>query len=111
MGAHKADEVRSTVDVNVSDADRNHESDALLSGQVSLVQGCSLIDQHSTPRRETWFSQGKDDPEAALLKIEVVQAEAWDAPSSSAIHLYSYVKVTLAGQSPYPGANQKLRLS
>ncbi len=109
--AHKVDEVGAESEVNVSYADPSKENYVSLSGQASLVQDRALIDQHWSPLLKTWFPKGKDDPEAALLKITIVQAEYWDAPSSAAVHLYGYVKATLTGESPKPGGNQKLNLA
>jgi hypothetical protein len=56
----------------------------------------------------TWFPQGPDDPEVALLKVSVDQAEYWDSPSSTMVYAYGYVKAKLTGQSPDPGDNAKI---
>ena len=36
------------------------------------------------------------------------QAEYWDAPNSTMIMLYGYVKARLTGKSPHPGENVKV---
>ena len=56
----------------------------------------------------TWFPKGIDDPEAALLKVAVDGAEYWDAPNSTMVHAYGYLKARLTGESPHPGENEKV---
>jgi general stress protein 26 len=109
--SHKVDEVGAGSQVNVSYAEPSKENYVSLSGEATLVRDRALIDQHWSPLLKTWFPNGKDDPEAALLRIDIAQAEYWDAPSSALVHLYGYVKATLTGRSPAPGDNQKLNIA
>ena len=32
-----------------------------------------------------WFPEGKDDPEIALLRVNLEKAEYWDSPSSTVV--------------------------
>jgi general stress protein 26 len=66
------------------------------------------VEAHWAESLRTWFPKGVDDPEAALLKVSVEAAEYWDAPSSTMVHAYGYVKARLTGQSPHPGENEKV---
>jgi hypothetical protein len=59
----------------------------------------------------TWFPKGVSDPEIALLKVEIDQAEYWDAPSSTMVYVTGYAKAALTGKSPHPGENEKLQLA
>jgi hypothetical protein len=61
-----------------------------------------------SPWLRTWFPRGLDDPDLALLQVNVDTAEYWDAPSSTMIQLFGVVKATLTGQSPEPGDHAKL---
>ena len=56
-------------------------------------------------------SQGLDDPDLALLKIEVMGAEYWDSPSSAVMHAYGLAKAVLTGRPPSPGDNEQSDLS
>jgi general stress protein 26 len=38
----------------------------------------------------TWFPKGNADPDIAVIKVSVSQAEYWDAPSSTMVYLYGY---------------------
>ena len=81
-----------------------------LSGTGSLVRDRAAIDAHWAEALRTWFPKGKDDPEIALLKVDIHQAEYWDAPNSKMVHAYGYVKAVLTGSAPQPGGNVKLDL-
>ena len=49
---------------------------------------------------KTWFPNGKDDPEVALIRIHPEKGEYWDSPNATALHIYGYVKAALTGESP-----------
>ncbi|GAC1345356.1 MAG: pyridoxamine 5'-phosphate oxidase family protein [Acetobacteraceae bacterium] len=108
VSSHKVDEVNSEHQVGVTYADGGHQNYVSLSGRASLVRDRAAIDQHWSEAMRTWFAKGKEDPEIALLKVTVEAAEYWDAPNSTMVHAYGYVKAVLTGSSPHPGDNQKV---
>ncbi len=109
-GAHKVDEVATASQVNVSYADPDHQNYVSLSGTASIIREPGLIKDHWREAMRVWFPKGSDDPQIALLKVDVEQAEYWDAPSSTMVHLYGYAKAVTTGESPHPGENEKLRI-
>ncbi len=106
--AHKVDEVRSDQRVGVSYADPDKQNYVSMSGQATLVRDQAAIDAHWGESLRTWFPKGKEDPDVALLKVEVSQAEYWDAPNSTMLHAYGYVKARLTGTPPAGGENEKV---
>ena len=108
--SHKVDEVEAHRRVGVSFSDPSAQNYVSLSGTASLVQDRATIDAHWTELLTTWFPKGKDDPDVALLKVTVTQAEYWDTPSSAMVHAYGYVKAKLTGEAPHPGDNEKITL-
>jgi general stress protein 26 len=61
----------------------------------------------SEPLR-AWFPKGAEDPEVALLKVTCLGAEYWDAPNSTLVHAWGYLKAVTSGEPPHPGANDKV---
>ena len=108
--SHKVDEVEADHRVGVSFSDPSSQNYVSLSGTASLVQDRAAIDAHWSEALATWFPNGKDDPDVALLKIAVTQAEYWDAPNSAMVHAYGYVKAKLTGEPPHPGEHEKVTL-
>jgi len=108
--SHKVSEVGKDDRVGVSYADPQHQNYVSLSGTASLVRDKAAIEEHWVEPLRAWFPEGKADPDIALLKIDVQQAEYWDAPNSKMVHAYGYVKAVLTGAPPQSGDNVKLDL-
>ncbi len=106
--AHKVEEVQSEQQVGVSYADPDKQNYVSMSGTATLVQDRATIDAHWGEILRTWFPKGKDDPDVALLRVDVTQAEYWDAPNSKMVHAYGYVKAALTGTPPAAGENEKI---
>ncbi len=109
--AHKVDEVQAHQRVGVSYADPDKQNYVSLSGTAALVRDPALIDAHWAEILRTWFPKGKGDPDIALLRVDVTQAEYWDAPNSKMVHAYGYLKARLTGSAPAPGGNEKVSVA
>ena len=108
--APKVDEVENEHRVGVTYSNPDSQNYVSLSGRATLVQDRAAIDAHWSDILSTWFPKGKDDPDVALLRIEVSDAEYWDAPNSVMVHAYGYLKAKLTGVPPKGGDNEKLHL-
>lgn len=108
--SHKVVEVKEDQRVNLSYAHPGKQDYVSVSGRASLVRDRAAVEEHWTESLRTWFPQGKDDPEIALLKVDVQQAEYWDAPSSTMLHAYGYLKAVTTGKSPEPGGHGTVNL-
>lgn len=107
--SHKVQEVEQDERVGVTYADPSKQDYVSLSGRARLVRERGTIDAHWQESLRTWFPKGKDDPDIAILKVDVTAAEYWDSPNSKMVHAYGYVKAVLTGEPPNPGENEKIR--
>jgi general stress protein 26 len=103
--SHKVTEVAQDHKVNLAFAHPGKSDYVSVSGTCSLVRDAKAVDDHWAESVRTWFPKGKDDPDIALLEVTVQQAEYWDAPSSTMLHAYGYVKAVVTGESPKPGGH------
>lgn len=94
--------------VNLAYADPGDQNYVSVSGVAELVRDRDKIRFLWRDILSTWFPQGPDDPEVALLKVSVDQAEYWDSPSSAMVYAYGYVKAKITGESPNPGEHVKI---
>ncbi|CAO3432765.1 pyridoxamine 5'-phosphate oxidase family protein [Azospirillum doebereinerae] len=94
--------------VNLAYANPDKEDYVSLSGVGAVVRDQDKIRFLWRDIMTTWFPKGPDDPEIALLKISVDQAEYWDSPSSAMVYAYGYVKAKITGEAPNPGENVKI---
>jgi general stress protein 26 len=108
-GSHKVDEInRREHQVNLSYADPDGNRYVSVSGVATLVRDRAKIDELWSPALKAWFPKGKDDPDVALLKVDVEKAEYWDAPSSTIVKLAGFTKALLTGRKYHPEENAKL---
>ena len=77
-------------------------------GSVELVRDVEQQKRLWSEPLRVWFPGGAEDPNIALLKVTCEGAEYWDAPSSTLVHAYGYIKAVATGEPPHPGANDKV---
>ena len=110
-GSHKVEEVQHDQKVCLTYAEPKDQNYVSLSGTARLVFDRDQIKQHWTESLRTWFPKGSDDPDIAILKVDVTQGEYWDAPNSTMVHAYGYVKAALTGTPPSSGDNEKVKIA
>lgn len=97
--APKVDQVEQHQQVNIGYAKPDKDLFVSVSGTAELVRDRNKIKELWKPLLKTWFPNGEDDPELALLKITIDRAEYWDVPGGKPGLLVGMVK-SLAGGSP-----------
>ena len=96
--ATKVDEIQHNQHVNLSYADTDDQRYVSVSGRANLVRDKAKAKEFWQPIYKAWFPQGLEDPDLALLKVTVEQAEYWDTPSSKMVELIGFVKALATGQ-------------
>ncbi|MGQ9366873.1 pyridoxamine 5'-phosphate oxidase family protein [Azospirillum sp. ST 5-10] len=95
--------------VNLAYADTGDETYVSVAGTATLVRDRQRIEALWREPMATWFPKGVEDPEIALIRVDVSSAEYWDAPSGAMVYAYGYAKAKLTGQPPKPGDNATVR--
>lgn len=109
--SHKVLEVEQHQQVNVSFSNPNKQQYVSVSGQAQLVRDRTKIEELWKPQLQAWFPKGLEEPDIALLKINVEKAEYWDTPSSFVAHTIGLVKSITTGEKANIGENEKVSLS
>ena len=102
----KIDQIESNPNVLLgysSPADNEYVS---VNGTAEIVRDRAKIKELWSEMLRVWFPKGADDPDIALIKVKVSGAEFWDAPSSTMLHAYGYVKARLTGKPPSGGEHK-----
>ena len=107
---HKVAEIEKDNRANVSYSKPNDNVYVSVSGAVSIVKDREKIEELWNPAYKAWFPDGLDDPTICLLKINVEQAEYWDSPSSTIVHIVGFVKALVTGERAQGGENEKITL-
>ncbi|MDR5907023.1 pyridoxamine 5'-phosphate oxidase family protein [Franzmannia qiaohouensis] len=106
--AEKVSETNRDHDVCLSFSDQDKGVYVSLSGTANLTDDRELIDKYWNPFIAAWFTGGKDDPDIALLEIDVTMGEHWKAKESKAFQLYEFAKANVnKDATPNVGENEK----
>jgi general stress protein 26 len=103
-------EVSTSPKVNVSFADPENQKYVSTTGTAELVRDRQKIAELWKPEFKMWFPEGKDDPEIALLKVNLEKAEYWDSSSSTIGYALSFVSSLVTGKQPDLGENKKVNI-
>jgi general stress protein 26 len=74
----KSDEVRKDNHVAISYCDPEDNRYVSVYGRAEILQDKEQAEKIWTPSLGEWFPRGLDDPELALMRVEVDRAEYWD---------------------------------
>ncbi len=96
--------------VNVSFSDPHQNTYISASGVANLVRDQRKIEELWKPAYKLFFPKGLDDPELALLKVNVEKAEYWDSPSSIVGRTFSFAKALATGKTSDLGDHAKVQL-
>jgi general stress protein 26 len=107
--SHKVIEVANAPKVNVSFADPRNQQYISITGTAELTRDKNKIEELWKPEFKMWFPEGTDDPEIALLRINLEKAEYWDSPSSTIGYALSFVSSLVTGKQDF-GENEKIEL-
>lgn len=98
LDSHKVAELERDHNVNISYAKPEDQIFVSVSGTGRLVRDQAKAKELWNPIYKAWFPKGLDDPNLALLRVDVDKAEYWDSPSSKVVQLIGFAKAILTGQ-------------
>jgi general stress protein 26 len=81
-GSHKVTEIEHHEQVNVSFSSPEQQRYVSISGISQLVKDRNKMRELWKPELQTWFPKGLDEPDIALLKVNINQINYWDSASS-----------------------------
>jgi general stress protein 26 len=106
--SHKTDEVRANPQVNVAlDSGKGWVS---LAGEAEIVKDAAKIDELWDTAAEAWFTEGRNDPKVALLKVTAHTAEYWATDDPKPLVLLKYAKAAVTGGRPSVGSARTVDL-
>ena len=68
-----------------------------LKGRASVSQDRGKIHELWNPMYKAWFPKGEDDPEIAVLRVEISEGDYWEASSSKIVMLFKYAVAAATG--------------
>jgi general stress protein 26 len=104
--SEKVREIQAQPEVALSYSDPKAQNYVSVSGRARLVRDHARMEEFWAEPLRTWFPKGPDDPNMALICVELESAEYWDSPASTVVYAYGYAKARLTGKAPSPGDNK-----
>jgi general stress protein 26 len=106
----KAEEIRD--DSRASATFQSSDKFVALSGIAQLSSDKAKIEQLWKPSWKAWFPNGKDDPNIALIRLNVTDAEFWDNAGTKGIrYAFEAAKAVLTGTTPQQVEGQHARVN
>ncbi len=96
--------------VNVSFADSDASKFVSASGTAELVRERSKLEQYWKAAYKIFFPQGLDDPELALLKVNVHTVEYWDSANTKLGRAFDFARAYLTKDVSKLGEHAKVGL-
>lgn len=96
------------VNVSFSSPKGNYVS---ISGKANMVEDSAKLAELWSEAYKIWFPLGMQDPNIALLKIDVADAEYWDSPGSAVVKMAAFAKAYITGDPRAMGEHRKVHLN
>jgi general stress protein 26 len=107
-GTPKTKEVEEDERTLLAYSDPKAQNYVSVGGHARVVRDAAKQKELWGESLRVWFPGGPEGPDVALMKVTVDGAEYWDAPSSTFLHAYGYVKAVATGKPPKGGENEKV---
>ena len=109
-GSATVQELRADPRVLLTYAEPAKQNYVSVSGRGAVVDSQSRARELWSEPMRTWFPKGPEDPDLILIRVDAERAQYWDAPSSTVVYAYGYVKARVTGERPDPGKEGKVQL-
>jgi general stress protein 26 len=103
ISSGKVSELDWNPEVNLSFAQPSETKYVSVSGNGEIVRDRAKMRELWNDIYKAWFPQGLNDPDLALLKVEVSTAEYWEAKSGKMVQLFGYLKALATGERAQGG--------
>jgi len=107
----KTDEIGHYDKLNLAYVDIDDNMFVSLAGRGRLSYDRERMRKYWSPMVGAWFPKGLDDPQLALIEVDVDSAQYWDSTSSSMRYLWEVAAANLTGREPSLGESAKLDLN
>lgn len=93
----KVREIANDAHVTLNYADPRDSSYVTVKGKAQFDHDTAKIHELWNPMYKAWFPGGESDPQIAVLKVDVTEAQYWEASSSKLVFTFRYLASALTG--------------
>ena len=95
--SEKVDEVEADRHVTLTFAEPKDSKYIALKGVATISNDRAKIKELWNPLYKAWFPKGEDDPEIAVMKVDVSEGDYWEASGSRLVMLVKYAAASVTG--------------
>lgn len=106
----KVEDAENHRQVNLSYARIDKQDYLSICGTSRIVRDREKMKELWTPWVKAWFPDGVEDPNLALLRITIRDAQYWDAPGNVVKRMYGLAKAIATGNHDGLGENKKVQV-
>ena len=93
----KVDEVEADRHVTLTFSEPSDHKHVTLKGKASVSQDRGKVHELWNVMYKAWFPQGPDDPEIAVLRVDVSEGDYWEASASKLVFFAKYALASATG--------------
>ena len=108
LSSQKVSEVDRDPRVNVAFVGDRGDRYVSVSGRGTATHDPARMKALWNPTYRAWFPNGPDDPDSAILTVQIDRVEYWDVPSSRLVRLWGVVRALASGQPAEAGEHQMI---
>ena len=97
VSSEKVDEIGQDQHVTLTLVDSSDGKYLTLKGRANVNQDRAKIRELWNSMYKAWFPKGETDPEIAVLRVDVHEADYWEASSSSLVRSVRYLAAAVTG--------------
>ena len=109
-GGDPVDDLKANPMVNVVYADPSSDTYVSVSGTATVLEDAGKKEQLWNKAAEAWFPGGPDDPDLALVQVQIIHANYWDVKESKLVQLFAMAKSVVTGKPPTLGEHAEVRM-
>ncbi len=106
----KVHEIADDSHVSLIYADPSNATYISAKGRASISNDRAKIHDLWNPMYKAWFPEGEEDPSIAVLKIQIHEAQYWEASSSKLVRGVKYLAAAATGGSVNVGESGTVSL-
>jgi general stress protein 26 len=95
--SEKIEEVEADQHVTLTFAEPKNSEYLALKGRANISRDRMKIRELWNPLYKAWFPKGEDDPDIAVMKVDVAEGDYWEATSGKIVMLMKYAAAAATG--------------
>ena len=106
----KVQELKNDSHISLLYSDASNAKYVAAKGRATVSKDRAKIHEMWNPMYKAWFPGGQEDPHIAVLKVEITEAQYWEASSSKLVRGLKYIAAATTGGKVSLGETGKVHL-